>query len=322
MPFFSVIIPIYRVEKYLKRCVDSVLAQEFKDFEVILVDDGSPDGCPQICDEYAKKDNRVKVVHKVNGGLSDARNAGIDVATGEYLMFLDGDDYFTENALEQVKSMAASSVDVIIFAAVKWYYLENRSVPDSIYYPEALNNMDCEAALTYLVKNGLYIGSACTKAVQRRFLLEQKLYFRKGIKSEDVEWCLRLLRCLKSVQFFNEKVYVYRKGRLESISNSIDERHLRDCYEMILDAWNLRQDKSISNERRDLILNYAAYQYTVVLGLLSQVKVGEELRAAIKALCPILQYHSNKKTKLCWCMYRLLGYQGLRMALRIYMKIR
>lgn len=93
MPQISVIVPIYNVEKYICRCVDSILNQTFTDFECILVDDGSPDNCGRICDEYAKKDRRVKVVHKKNGGLSDARNAGIEVAQGEYLGFVDSDDW-------------------------------------------------------------------------------------------------------------------------------------------------------------------------------------------------------------------------------------
>ena len=93
MPKISIIVPIYKVEPYLKRCVDSILNQTFTDFECILVDDGSPDNCPQICDEYAKKDKRIRVIHKKNGGLSDARNAGIDIAQGEYLGFIDSDDW-------------------------------------------------------------------------------------------------------------------------------------------------------------------------------------------------------------------------------------
>ncbi|MGM0167266.1 hypothetical protein IGI39_002246 [Enterococcus sp. AZ135] len=96
----SIIVPVYNVEKYLNKCVDSILNQTFKDFELILVDDGSPDNSGLICDEYAKKDSRVKVIHKENGGLSDARNAGIDVAKGKYLGFIDSDDYISEDMYE------------------------------------------------------------------------------------------------------------------------------------------------------------------------------------------------------------------------------
>ena len=104
MPVISVIVPVYNVEKYLHRCVDSILAQTFTDFELILVDDGSPDNCGKICDEYAEKDSRIHVIHKVNGGLSDARNAGIDWAfansNSEWVTFIDSDDWVDKYYLE------------------------------------------------------------------------------------------------------------------------------------------------------------------------------------------------------------------------------
>ena len=99
---FSIIVPIYKVEEYLDRCVESLIRQTEKDIEIILVDDGSPDSCPAMCDEWAKKDERIRVVHKENGGLSDARNAGLNIATGEYVLFVDSDDYVAENACESL----------------------------------------------------------------------------------------------------------------------------------------------------------------------------------------------------------------------------
>lgn len=96
----SIIIPVYNVEKYLRRCIDSVIKQSYKNLEIILVDDGSPDNSGPICDEYAKKDVRIRVIHKANGGLSDARNAGLDIATGEYIGFVDSDDYIAEDMYE------------------------------------------------------------------------------------------------------------------------------------------------------------------------------------------------------------------------------
>lgn len=93
MPEFSIIVPIYKVEKYLEICIDSIIGQSFCDFELILVDDGSPDTCGEICDRYSSSDTRVKVVHKENGGLSSARNAGLDIATGKYVIFIDSDDF-------------------------------------------------------------------------------------------------------------------------------------------------------------------------------------------------------------------------------------
>lgn len=96
MPEFSIIVPIYKVEKYLEICIDSIIGQSFCNFELILVDDGSPDTCGEICDRYSSSDTRVKVVHKENGGLSSARNAGLDIATGKYVIFIDSDDFWDD----------------------------------------------------------------------------------------------------------------------------------------------------------------------------------------------------------------------------------
>lgn len=101
-PLISIVIPVYKVEQYLRECVDSVIAQTYKNLDIILVDDGSPDKCPAMCDEYAAKDSRVRVIHKTNGGLSAARNSGIDIARGEYITFIDSDDYVSKTYTEQL----------------------------------------------------------------------------------------------------------------------------------------------------------------------------------------------------------------------------
>ena len=121
-PLISIIVPIYNVEKYLRRCVDSILCQSYHNLEVWLVDDGSPDGCPAICDEYAGKDKRVKVIHKKNGGLSDARNVAIDVATGEYICFVDSDDYVASTYVETLYALIdkyQTKVSIILNSATK-----------------------------------------------------------------------------------------------------------------------------------------------------------------------------------------------------------
>ena len=101
----SIIIPVYKVEKYLDKCVESVVSQTYKNLEIILVDDGSPDCCPEMCDKWAKKDGRIKVIHKKNGGLSDARNAGLDIMTGDYVMFVDSDDFIDSEMCDNMLSL-------------------------------------------------------------------------------------------------------------------------------------------------------------------------------------------------------------------------
>lgn len=115
MPLISIIVPIYNIEQYLRQCINSVLDQSFTDYELILVDDGSPDNCGTICDEYAAKDKRIIVIHKENGGVSAARNAGLDIAAGEYIYFLDGDDFIDNNLLQTVYARLRADVDMLIF---------------------------------------------------------------------------------------------------------------------------------------------------------------------------------------------------------------
>lgn len=115
----SIILPIYNVEKYLDRCMDSLLNQTLKDIEIIMVDDGSPDNCPQMCDEYAKKDERVKVIHKKNGGLGYARNSGLEIATGEYVAFVDSDDYVELDAYEKMYTSVKQYESDAVFTGFK-----------------------------------------------------------------------------------------------------------------------------------------------------------------------------------------------------------
>ena len=126
----SVIVPIYKVEKYLGKCVDSIINQTYKNLEIILVDDGSPDNSGKICDEYAKKDNRIKVIHKENGGLSSARNAGLDVATGEFIAFVDSDDRihldFVEKLYRAIKEENADIASCYVESFIKKLLLKAR----------------------------------------------------------------------------------------------------------------------------------------------------------------------------------------------------
>ena len=135
MDLISIIVPVYNVEKYIHECVDSIINQTYKNIEIILVDDGSPDNCGKICDEYAKKDNRIKVIHKPNGGLSDARNHGIDVANGEWLMFIDSDDWIEPNMAEKLLHSALNNKADLAISSVILFDEEKEYIPEHFYSP-------------------------------------------------------------------------------------------------------------------------------------------------------------------------------------------
>lgn len=225
---FSVIVPIYKVEEYIHRCVDSVLAQTYTDFELLLVDDGSPDNCPAICDEYARKDPRVRVIHKPNGGLISARNAGIMAAQGEYICYVDGDDWAKENMLQFVSDRLAESpvpLDMVLFAADNVFedHLEEtiNDAPEG-YYDRARLEKEIFPQLIVDTHNGVRAGSMVQahtwdKAVRRE--LQVKYYTRdERIRVfTDVPMTYECLLNSQNVYICNEHLYMYNKTNESSI---------------------------------------------------------------------------------------------------------
>ena len=214
MPLISVIVPIYKVEPYLRQCVDSVLNQTHTDLEVILVDDGSPDGCGAICDEYAAKDARVKVIHKENGGLSDARNAGLNVMRGAYVSFVDSDDWLELTALESLyAAMERTQADMVIGGNDR---IEDRtgrllSAPSA---PDESRIMDKHSAMKQALTQGCAAWARLYKAK-----VHTGICFPVGEINEDEAIVLRLLERCDRVTEINEVVYHYR-CRPESITTT------------------------------------------------------------------------------------------------------
>lgn len=323
--FFSIIIPVYNVENYLHQCVDSVLAQTFRDFEVILVDDGSPDRCPQICDEYAELDTRVRVIHKVNGGLSDARNHGITNASGKYLIFLDSDDYWSsENALKRLYTELQQEnfiADVISFQATL-FYPDGTIQPDNWVYPFNFNTFDSQQALYYMVGHGIFPGSAWVMAIRRKFLLDNGLYFKLGLKSEDIDWLLRLANKLPKYQYSDQSFYMYRKGRKDSITSIIDYAYLEQSIEMLA----VFVDSQYANETvKYCILSYVAYQFTILMAKISNItdrNKQHELMQKMISMKQILVYDLHPKVAQVNHVIKICGFKNACRLLGYYLKYR
>ncbi len=200
----SIIVPIYRVEKYLGKCIESILAQTFKDFEVILVDDGSPDRCGDICEEYALKDSRIKVLHKENGGLSDARNAGIEIAQGEYLAFIDSDDYVAPDMYDALYCLAQEyHADMVICNAVLV-----DEVAEAIYKDcSDIYVMNSEEALKQMIFKRLFAVNAWNKIYRRE--LFSKIRYPKGMLYEDFATTYKLIDCCNNIVYTPSEKYAY-----------------------------------------------------------------------------------------------------------------
>lgn len=320
----SVIIPVYNVSCFLGQCVESVLNQNYTNVEIILVDDGSTDDSPIICDKFAVKyPDQVRVIHKTNGGLSDARNAGISIATGDYIAFLDGDDFWSnDNALSLLSNrVQQTKSDVLNFSYTKFfedtnktecYFSEMFSMPTSI--------IEKEKQLDFIFKHNYYIASACNKLVKRS-LLDDELLFEKGVFSEDIEWCAKLLCKAQSFDFIADDFYCYRQ-REGSISHSINDKKCNDLCSHIIKCFDMIP---MANEIAQNFLSlFTAYQFGTFFVV--QALAENKQTACIDTLEPytwILSHHNgNKKLIVLNILCKLLGYKNTCGILRFFYKKR
>lgn len=223
----SIVVPIYNIEKYLHRCVDSILRQTYKNIEIILVDDGSPDYCGTICDTYAQIDQRIKVIHKKNGGLSDARNAGIKIATGEYLLFVDSDDWIADNAIESLLNAFEKYTEVDIVAGSSVDVHEANGELIETKYSVGLGT---ERLLSKIeaIKDNLLNGWAAWNKLYRRELFDG-VEFPVGVINEDEAILLHVIdKCRYAVQIGVPTYYYFL--RENSITTSEFSEKKMDWY--------------------------------------------------------------------------------------------
>lgn len=307
--FFSIIIPVYNVEKYLRRCVDSVLSQTFTDYEIILVDDGSPDNSGIICDEYNREYTCVQVIHKRNGGLSSARNAGIKAASGEYLLFLDSDDLWNDkNALNELQAVIISEkLPDLVCYGTDLYDEKDQLIKSRT--PRVVSGTACERLHLMICRNE-YISTAYVKAIKASFIDKNSLYFVNGIFSEDIEWSGRILEVLDSVAVY-PKAFCKRICRSEgSITANLGKKNLFDILDSIENAIIRIETSNCTKQRADLCYEYWAYQYAMLLSLASIIKDEPDYNAFIdrlKALKWLLRYDHVKKVRAVNILVKIVG---------------
>lgn len=212
----SIIIPIYRAEKYIKKCIDSVLAQTYTDLEIILVEDGSPDNCGAICDDYAKKDSRIKVIHKENEGVSKARNTGISQVTGTYVQFVDSDDSLKPNMTETlVKNMEQEPVDLVVCG----FYEENLNYSKVSKLGDEPGIYEQTQFLENIIKNpySFHYGVLWNKLFRADVLKEQIRFSSDMNFGEDFIFNLHYLRYAKKIAVIEEPLYSYVRYNTDSL---------------------------------------------------------------------------------------------------------
>ena len=311
MPILSIIVPVYNVSEYLDDCISSLIPQLNSDTEVLLIDDGSTDNSSRMCDHYASISEYIKVIHKRNGGLSSARNCGMENATGEYFFFLDSDDALPENSLKSIiVSIKANRPDVLYIGVEE----VNSTLEDTI---KPFENFDFEENTVFSAKEligrffdlkGMYLTSAPSKVTKKNFILKNELYFKNGIYHEDDEWTARLLVANPKVSFLNQKCYLYRH-RENSIISSNDKDKI---FKKNSDKIGFVDDILQTFKQTDVYSKAVQYYSVFYLSSIADCyRINPSLTKGIyKDTCDVinhLKYSENKKQRIIYYLFKAFG---------------
>ena len=320
MPHVSIVIPVYNTSRFLEECIRSVVHQDFSDWHAILVDDGSTDGSGTICDQFAANDPRIEVLHQPNQGLSVARNNGLARAQGEFVLFLDSDDFWLRQDTLTTLLDAMDRHPECDFIGFNWvYYFSNekqrrwRDFGD--YVPEVVSG---EEALWSILRSGDTPMSACIKIIRRDFLFESELSFIPGITSEDIPWFMRLLCHTKGCLFLHDYLYGYRQEVDGSITKEYSPRRFHDLVFIIEDGLQLA-DSQPSPGMREALLSFYATEYCILLSHMDVLtkKERQSIEPWMREHQYLLRNDQSPKVRLANRAWRLTGLKGLELLLRL-----
>ena len=251
----SIVIPVYNVEKYIGECIDSILKIKNINYEVLIVNDGSPDNSQKIIDEYCKKDNRIKSFIKKNGGVSSARNYGLERAEGEYIWFVDGDDFIDGNNIEKFFNTIQLGVDIVIGSYFNMKLNERKNEVKEIFYKNTILSKE-----DFFTKKGeamIKNGFVWKNLYRRLFLKENKMLFLEGIVMEDQLFNIFSFIKASKLQYINIPIYYYREGRENSLSFDKKNKELfvKSGYEILLNLLKINELKKFYTIKK-IMLNY------------------------------------------------------------------
>jgi glycosyltransferase involved in cell wall biosynthesis len=282
---YSVIVPIFKVEEYLGRCIDSILNQSFTNFELILVDDGSPDRCPEICEQYARIDDRVRVIHKTNGGLVSARNEGIRTAKGDYICYVDGDDWIHVDLLNTIydEAIEKHNPDIIIFGIVKLFKEHKEEIlndlSDGIYKKEDLERL----VYPYMMYDsrkpfckGLIFPAACNKIYKRKLLLEHYCKDKEIRMGEDNAFVYECIWYSDKIYICNKVFYYYNRLNQDAMSQIYDSNRFYNN-KKLFDYMDIR----LSRKSSVLDKQFNAFKaYWLIMAVFHEIKCGKSISEA------------------------------------------
>lgn len=265
MPKISVIVPVYKVENYLDKCIESIQNQSYSDIEIILVDDGSPDNCGKICDEYAKNDTRIKVLHKENAGVSVARNTGMAAATGEYIMFVDSDDYIDENMISDMVSHLPAD---IVICGLK--YVNTDGTVLDLYFLDSEESITREEFIdSYfeIAERRHIFGGPVNKLFKKKIISEHNLEFNPEISiCEDTLFVIEYLKKSENVSLVSKPYYNYVRYGSDTLTCKYNDNAFEICKMLYKEKLELVK----ASEKYNMSYMYE-YHITLYIGFFSYI---------------------------------------------------
>ncbi|GAA0793101.1 glycosyltransferase [Faecalicatena orotica] len=317
----SVIIPVYNSEKYLSACIDSVLGQTHQDVECILINDESTDHSLDICMGYAQKDNRVIVINQKNAGTSAARNAGMKAATGDYIMFLDNDDYWDDStALKEISShLEESDADILMFNTKSYYERTGKmTIKSGRCSRQDIIGQPPGDALKIILEQGLIHRAVWAKAVKRTLILEYGIMFPEGMRNEDTIWTAKAFAYAKSYDWSEKVFYVYRKqtGTAQT-DQPLNQSQLDDLKAILIESIELGNEIKDRNLQKSYY-SYLAFPFSVWLGYSMSSGISFKELRMMKKRAFVLKYNYDKAVKSLSKLYSLCGYYITAIALKVW----
>jgi glycosyltransferase, family 2 len=316
LTFISIIIPVYNAEDFLDSCLTSVIGQTHDDWEVILVDDGSSDRSPEICDGYAAQDPRFRVVHQDNAGTSAARNAGIAIAEGDYITFMDNDDWWLDSTClaKVVASLVERPVDLLWHMSCRSNF-DGTQIQDteSTALARRVAELPVGDAIRLIIDSGMTTSAVWTKVVRRRLLAEHGIVFPTGMRNEDTEWSAKVLAHCASVGWFDERFYVYRMGHpYAQTSHRLAPSSVIDLEKILRE--NLTLAETLPGDRCAALKAFLAYPFIVWVGQASALKLLKEhdvaRRELLSQLGPVTGFSRDSTARAVSIACRVLGAQN------------
>lgn len=321
--FLSIIVPVYNVEKYLSKCIDSIVNQNFEFFEILLINDGSTDSSDKICDKYAILDDRIKVIHQENLGLSEARNTGIYYAKGMYLWFVDGDDWIAENAVNTLYEVSKTSdYDLISFSFTEYYDDQG-----TFSNPKNVQEINAKSGIDFINQSKFFFTSACVTIYRNEFLKRHKFSFKKNQIHEDDYFNLLCFGKVKNIVKIPVSLYFYRR-RFNSLTTDISIKAIEKRIVSYVSLINLCVDiddldsvflKSKSNEYKINLLNLLDVYTSKSKSLQNKIYMIRYVKKNVKKIIvskndyafSIISYLKKRSFNFSWILYIIIGELGL-----------